>query len=323
MTLVSVVMAAFNAEDYIGHALESLLDQTHGHLEILVADDGSADGTRSLINRYAERDQRIKALHNEANLGVVRTRNKLLKMSTGSLITLLDADDWIAPRKIEKQVRHLTETGLGAVGVGYFIASAGEAPVAAISTGSKQSLQTGDIFDLPFWPPSIMITRQILDKVGGYHPYFEDFACYEDLYWMYDILACSPVGFITEPLYYYRQNPASLVRTLNLKRLAGKDLVGELIRQRLATGSDWLTREQPELADAFIERMLSDRRWVGGSYRTYAAIKTDERRLSEAFWMLAQAVRRDPASLSNMKTALYLARVAAKRVATGDGKPPS
>lgn len=313
MELVSIVMAAFNVEKYIGQAMESLLAQTHRNLEILVADDGSTDRTRTLIDQLAQRDSRIKVLHNPRNLGVVRTRNKLFQASTGSLITLLDSDDWIAPEKIEKQVSYLRGSDVQAVGVGYYSTDSAGNISAACNLGQKHVLERGDIFNLPFWPPSIMVTRRLFDEIGGYHPYFEDFACYEDLYWMYEILDRSPIGFVAEHLYYYRQNPESLVRTLNLKRLAGRELVAALIRQRLDTGRDWLTEQEWQQADAFIARLMSDRRWVAECYRTYAAVKTDERRLSEALSLLTRAVRENPASLDNLRTALYLARVAATR----------
>lgn len=188
MELVSIVMAAFNVEKYIGQAMESLLAQTHRNLEILVADDGSTDGTRALIDELAQRDARIKVLHNPSNVGVVRTRNKLFQASTGSLITLLDSDDWIAPEKIEKQVSYLRGSDVQAVGVGYYTTDFEGKISAACNLGRKDVLERGDIFNLPFWPPSIMITRRLFDEIGGYHPYFEDFACYEDLYWMYEIL---------------------------------------------------------------------------------------------------------------------------------------
>lgn len=314
MELVSVVVAAFNVEIFIDRALQSLQNQTHANLEILVADDGSTDDTRARIDALAQRDPRIRTLHNHRNLGVVRTRNKLFQASTGSLITLLDSDDWIAPEKIEKQVSFLRGSDVQAVGVGFYRTDYEGNIVAASETGDKHVLERGDIFSLPLWPPSIMITRRLFDEVGGYHPYFEDFACYEDLYWMYEILDRSPIGFVGEHLYYYRQNPASLVRTLNLKRLAGRELVAALIRQRLETGRDWLADQEWQKADAFIARLIGDRRWVAEAFRTYAAVKTDERRLSEAFSLLAKAVRHDPASLDNLRTAFYLARVAAARL---------
>ncbi len=62
MPAVSVVMAAYNVAPYIGDAIESVLNQTHGDLELLVVDDGATDGTAAIAEAYAARDPRVRVL---------------------------------------------------------------------------------------------------------------------------------------------------------------------------------------------------------------------------------------------------------------------
>lgn len=107
--LVTVIVPMYNAEHEISTALESLLHQTWTNLEILVVDDASTDKSREVVQKYQERDGRIKLLTSGKNAGVYAARNIALKRATGEFVTCHDSDDWSHPQKIEKQVRNLLE----------------------------------------------------------------------------------------------------------------------------------------------------------------------------------------------------------------------
>ena len=104
---VSVLIPAYNAEDVIRTALDSLLCQTWTNLEVLVVDDCSTDSTASLVEGYAEKDSRVHLIRSEANSGTYVARNLALEAATGEFVTCHDADDWSHPEKIERQARHL------------------------------------------------------------------------------------------------------------------------------------------------------------------------------------------------------------------------
>lgn len=99
---ISVVIPAFNARQTIGETLDSVFQQTTPPFEILVMDDGSTDGTSSLVREYGER---IKVFR-QTNRGLSASRNALIKKASGSLISFLDADDIMHPLYLEI----LTET---------------------------------------------------------------------------------------------------------------------------------------------------------------------------------------------------------------------
>ncbi|NBO36046.1 glycosyltransferase family 2 protein [bacterium] len=103
--LVSVIMPAFKSEKYIVQAIESILAQTHTHLELLIFEDGSPDQTRSVINRYT--DPRIIKVLSDQNHGVVYARNALIDLAKGKYIALMDADDIADPMRLEAQLRVL------------------------------------------------------------------------------------------------------------------------------------------------------------------------------------------------------------------------
>jgi glycosyltransferase involved in cell wall biosynthesis len=108
--LVSVIIPAFDAEDYIGEALNSALGQTHDHLEVIVVDDGSRDRTADIVHQAAAQDSRVVLLR-QANGGVAAARNLGIRQARGTYIAPLDADDIWYPQKLEKQVRRMEKGG--------------------------------------------------------------------------------------------------------------------------------------------------------------------------------------------------------------------
>lgn len=105
MPLVSVIMPAFNAEDTIAQAIESALAQTMDDLELIIVDDASNDSTLDIIERYADRDSRIRIFSTgQTSGGPAIPRNMALAQSSSRYIALLDADDVWAPRKTERQL---------------------------------------------------------------------------------------------------------------------------------------------------------------------------------------------------------------------------
>lgn len=108
--LVSVIMPAYNASDFIEQALQSAVDQVHADLEIIVVDDGSTDGTSERVREMAERDARIRLIR-QANRGVAEARNAAVEHARGTYLAPLDADDVWFPPKIERQVACLEQAG--------------------------------------------------------------------------------------------------------------------------------------------------------------------------------------------------------------------
>jgi hypothetical protein len=106
---VTVVIPAYNAENVIKTAIESILMQTWQNFELIVVDDCSRDNTRESISKYAEKDERVKLLLTPQNSGPYVARNIALKEATGDFVTINDSDDWSHPRKLEIQVRDLIE----------------------------------------------------------------------------------------------------------------------------------------------------------------------------------------------------------------------
>lgn len=116
--LVSVIIPAYNIEDYIGRCLDSIISQTYKNLEIIVVDDGSRDYTGEILDNYAKKDRRIKVIHKE-NGGVSSARNKGIEAAEGDYIGFIDGDDLIEPEMYKTLVDLLEEENVDIAHCGY------------------------------------------------------------------------------------------------------------------------------------------------------------------------------------------------------------
>ena len=108
--LISIIMAAYNAENTIEQAINSVLNQSYPNFELLVVNDCSKDGTVKLVESIAARDCRVRLISNEKNSGVSYTRKHGLEEAKGSWVAILDSDDAWAPQKLEKQIELQSQT---------------------------------------------------------------------------------------------------------------------------------------------------------------------------------------------------------------------
>lgn len=106
--LLSVIVPVYNVAAFLPRCLESLIHQTHRNMEIICVNDGSTDGSASILDEYAAKDTRIKVIH-QKNAGVSVARNRGLDAATGEFLTFVDADDWVEPESYEKAVSAMDE----------------------------------------------------------------------------------------------------------------------------------------------------------------------------------------------------------------------
>ena len=97
---ISVIVPVYKVEPYLRKCLDSIVNQTYRNLEIILVDDGSPDNCGRICDEYAERDKRIRVIH-QKNGGVSSARNEGLKIASGDWIGWVDSDDWIEPDMFE------------------------------------------------------------------------------------------------------------------------------------------------------------------------------------------------------------------------------
>jgi glycosyltransferase involved in cell wall biosynthesis len=170
--LISVIVPAYNAQQYIGETLQSIIHQSYPHLEIIVTDDGSDDGTADIVKKTMKKDRRVLLLQ-QPNSGVAAARNKAIMRSRGDFIAPVDADDICFPNKICKLLNNLKKAGTKAgLAYSWYVTINQQGKI--IGAGERPEFE-GEVFGNLFFSNFIgnasatLIRRDCFDKVGLYN----------------------------------------------------------------------------------------------------------------------------------------------------------
>ena len=215
--LVSIIIPSYNHEEYIEQAVRSVIDQTYENIELIVIDDGSTDGSLTLLSNLS-----IKfgfTFVAQENQGVCNALNRgIREFSKGQVLCILGSDDRFHPNKIELQVKELSDNKSSE----FCFTQAVE-----FDSNSGKDLRvfprkrfTGRvlnkiIFIQPYAAGSIMFTRSLYDKVGGFDPSLEA----ED--WDFSIRCASRTEFscVPESLFYYRSHANNIMKVMPRRKI--------------------------------------------------------------------------------------------------------
>jgi len=198
--LVSILIPMYNSAKYIEEAIDSCLEQTHQNFEIICVDDGSTDGTASVVNEHVDNDKRIKYYY-KTNGGSASARNYGLEYCTGEFIQLLDADDILLPASIEIKLNKIKDSdSIGCVYSAYcqFNDETGEEifvdrPEFAIERHMQECLIT----------TNGLYRKCYINAVDGWD---ESYKYIEDYDFNSRIAMVSKCEYISEPLFKYRKS---------------------------------------------------------------------------------------------------------------------
>ncbi|EIA62765.1 glycosyltransferase, partial [Campylobacter coli 80352] len=109
MPKISIILPTFNVEKYIAKAIESCINQTFKDIEIIIVDDCGSDKSINIAKEYAKKDERIKIIHNEKNLGLLRARYEGVKAANSLYIMFLDPDDYLELEACEEVSKYLDQ----------------------------------------------------------------------------------------------------------------------------------------------------------------------------------------------------------------------
>ena len=107
--LISVIMSVYNGAQFLRKAMDSVLCQTYTHFEFIICDDGSTDESVAILAEYAQKDERIRLIRNETNIGLAASLNKCLSQAQGAYIARMDCDDRALPKRFQAQVHWLED----------------------------------------------------------------------------------------------------------------------------------------------------------------------------------------------------------------------
>ncbi len=216
---ISVIVPVYNVENQLERCLQSLISQTYTQLEIILVDDGSADNSGDMCEKYAAKDSRIKVIHQE-NKGLSGARNAGLDVATGEYIFFLDSDDYLAITALEKLINQSNRCNADIVACGFahvydngtestFTSSAPaqysgrEAVLQMMTTNNICSTAWNKLYKADLW-------KDIRFPVGRLH---------EDEATTYKLLFnANLVAYLPECLYKYYQRDDSIMNVGLAKR---------------------------------------------------------------------------------------------------------
>ena len=202
-SLVSVIIPVFNSGKYLEDTLNSVADQTHAELEVIIVDDGSSDSSPEVIRKFTERDARFKGIV-QGNKGVSAARNTGYRASSGEYLAFLDGDDIWRDSNIEVKLKKLEGSDWGLVHSDAAVVDSEGIPTGEVLTGKEGEL----LSDLLCWngtcipgPSSILIPRTVFEEAG---PFDEELSTAADLDLFIRIAASHRVGRVAEVTWEYR-----------------------------------------------------------------------------------------------------------------------
>lgn len=252
--VVSIIIAAYNAADYVEAAIASAQVQTLADIEIIVVDDASPDATKAIASARAAADARVQVLALATNGGPGAARNAGLARAKGEWVAVLDADDTFAPQRLERLVRLATQAGTEMVADNLLLHGAGqpetllpaadEAKTFTIDATTFISVNTGRRNQgrrlYGFLKPLIRRAFLVEHAIA-----YRELRLAEDYFLSLECLIHGARWLVThDPMYHYAVRDGSLTATFTPTHLDAMARVDQLLLDKVAI------RERPDLAEA-------------------------------------------------------------------------
>lgn len=230
LKLVSVIVPVYNADNYFGNCVESIINQTYKNIEIILVDDESKDNAGKMCDEYAKKDDRIIVIHKK-NGGASSTRNVGLKKAKGEIVCFVDCDDYLELNMIEVMVDEMNKNDSDIVVCKFFfkdgdklIPNEGDTSDVKIGLDYMKYILNGNISDISVW--SKIFKKSVLEDIW----FDETIAIYEDFLFLFKVLEKNvKITYIDNFFYYYVKRPDSAMNTLNVvKRIKNYKVLVEI-----------------------------------------------------------------------------------------------
>ena len=219
--LISICVPTYNGEKYLSQCVRSIREQTYENVEILVVDDGSSDNTLALINRLANEDGRIRVIQNDKNLGLVPNWNKCIREAKGAWIKFLFQDDLMDSDCCSSMIEFATKNKVSVVlsDRHYFVNDVSKeakghyssikrlshyiSESKVITTDEVSKIYADDFLGVNFLGEPIvgLVKKEVFDRYGFFDEGLKQLVDFE--FW-FRIGTNEPIGYINEPLNYFR-----------------------------------------------------------------------------------------------------------------------
>ena len=246
---VSVVLVTYNRINFLKKSLESILFQTYRNFELILVNNGCTDGSYELCNEYAKKDERIKLINIQKNLGASRGRNKALEACTGDYISFIDDDDYCDNNMLEFLIglTYSYDADISICGSysdfgdrlePYFIFD--ELLLLDKVKGLDELLKR-EKYNVA--PPSKLFKRKLFDGIS-----FPEGVLVDDIHVIYKVFASADkVVAKGEPLYYFRKHQSNMTNFIQSNKLTPKLLEEYLSMYRQRT--IYLSNKVPDITE--------------------------------------------------------------------------
>ena len=205
---ISVIVPVYKVESYLHRCVDSILNQTHRELEVILVDDGSPDNSGKICDEYAAKDHRVKVIHKK-NEGSSCARNAGLDIATGDYISFVDSDDYINESMLESMLNNLLEHNLDVVeimpkSINNTSSSDGNFKIEDKVSAFKRVIQN-TTFSVwcRLYKASVINDLRFIPKI-----------IHQDVFYTIDVLnRIDQLGYLNSKLYNYNTDSESIIRS--------------------------------------------------------------------------------------------------------------
>jgi len=226
--ILSIIVPAYNVENYIIDCLKSISQIRSDYIEIIVIDDCSVDNTCQIIEGYLKYDHRIKYIKNDVNKGLSQTRNVGILNSLGSFIAFVDSDDIIISNSYDNIIKAIKQTDINLIKICRNISTS---PLESLEKSksqkieinfSRRNISSNQIRNIDISAVTSIVRRSFLIEN---ELFFYPGILHEDYLWSFNLLKNIRIYLSYAGISYIQRDnrPGSIMNTLNVKRI--QDLV--------------------------------------------------------------------------------------------------
>lgn len=263
--LISVIMPVYKVEAYLPQSIESVLNQDHRNLELILIDDGSPDNSGTICDAYAARDSRVRVIH-QKNGGAAAAKNAGLRIASGTYLSFVDSDDYLEPNVYGYMLKTLQAQNADAVQFSFrdvYTDRTEEQILMPCVLNEREYLVrfTKDWSCPLLW--NKLYKRSLFDGI-----FFEEGHKIDDEYFTYQgFLNPCKVVFDDKIIYNYRKRASSVMGSPEAGEQRILDCIDSIVKRREKVVAKW-----PELRRAFDENYLDTVWYLSGN--PYSTEKT-------------------------------------------------
>ena len=268
--LISVIMPVYMVETYLSQSIESVLNQDHRNLELILIDDGSPDGSGAICDAYAAKDSRVRVIH-QKNGGAAAAKNAGLRIASGMYLSFVDSDDYLQPNVFGYMLKTLQEQNADAVQFSFQDVYTNRVEPQILTPCVMNERQYLSRFAKDWTCPLLwnkLYKRSLFDGI-----FFEEGHKIDDEYFTYQgFLNPCKVVFDDTIIYNYRKRASSVMASPAAGEQRILDCIDSVVKRREKVLSRW-----PELRRVLDEGYLDAIWYLSGNIdsteRTIAVLK--------------------------------------------------